>query len=473
VHAVQLFAPSAHVPVRSYGVEDTLHTLNTESLWETCTSSVAGLFASMPLTDEAPGRVKRAHERTVDVRRSVFEQFDPSLDYAQDRMHSMEILVDKLLQRSRALAPHFWTHTHRYVASDSVWCESDGQAVPEPASTTTEATFKEDSLRQEQVQAPAADNVLYPADVLRSCVCGWRNERGCYIPDNVCVRARAVLGQSEERTRNLFERLCAGQVYSPAADLPLVLHVLGQVDLAYTNCSARQPSIVWGLLAPAQQASWYAGETQAWTVDIQHLATTGPAGLRLDMLSPVGESLQNYTENFKLGESLRDTWNAQHKHTIAQPVCNGSHSEHLPDDLRRYFADVFVPMAHSVQIVPAVEFCGRWVLEGGHRGSEGVQREGCDALGWLALDANNKEKIGAGGGVEAIVQAMGGHRGSVLVQIQGCMALWILGRSNRDILQRIKSAGAEEAVQRAIASPDASESTKKQGQELLSLLRSV
>ena len=77
LHAVQLFAPSAHVPVRSYGVEDTLHTLNTESLWETCTSSVAGLFASMPLTDEAPGRVKRAHERTVDVRRIVFEQFDP------------------------------------------------------------------------------------------------------------------------------------------------------------------------------------------------------------------------------------------------------------------------------------------------------------------------------------------------------------------------------------------------------------
>ena len=82
-------------------------------------------------------------------------------------------------------------------------------------------------------------------------------------------------------------------------------------------------------------------------------------------------------------------------------------------------------------------------------------------------------KIGAGAGVEAIVQAMGGHRGSVLVQAYGCTALWILGRSNRDILQRIKSAGAEEAVQRAIASPDASESTKKQGQELLSLLRSV
>jgi len=69
----------------------------------------------------------------------------------------------------------------------------------------------------------------------------------------------------------------------------------------------------------------------------------------------------------------------------------------------------------------------------------------------------------------------------VLLQCVGCSALLSLGRSNRDILQRIKSAGAEEAVQRAIASPImmqymmqyGSESTKKKVQELLSLLRSV
>ncbi len=82
-------------------------------------------------------------------------------------------------------------------------------------------------------------------------------------------------------------------------------------------------------------------------------------------------------------------------------------------------------------------------------------------------------KIGAGAGVEAIVQAMGGHRGSVLVQAYGCTALWILGRSNRDIQQRIKRAGAEEAVHRAIASPDATARTKERGQELLSRLRNV
>ena len=47
----------------------------------------------------------------------------------------------------------------------------------------------------------------------------------------------------------------------------------------------------------------------------------------------------------------------------------------------------------------------------------------------LGGNADNKVKIGAGGGVEAIVQAMGGHCGSKGVQNAGCTALWSLGRS--------------------------------------------
>ena len=51
-----------------------------------------------------------------------------------------------------------------------------------------------------------------------------------------------------------------------------------------------------------------------------------------------------------------------------------------------------------------------------------VQEKGCKALANLALNADNAVKIGAGGGVEAIVQAMGGHRGSEGVQRDGCVA---------------------------------------------------
>ena len=51
-----------------------------------------------------------------------------------------------------------------------------------------------------------------------------------------------------------------------------------------------------------------------------------------------------------------------------------------------------------------------------------VQEKGCKALAELAVNADNTVKIGAGGGVEAIVQAMGGHRGSEGFQRDGCVA---------------------------------------------------
>jgi hypothetical protein len=64
---------------------------------------------------------------------------------------------------------------------------------------------------------------------------------------------------------------------------------------------------------------------------------------------------------------------------------------------------------------------------GGHRGSDGLQRAGAALALWsfAAHNTDNKVKIDAGGGVEAIVQAMGGHRGSDGVQV-GCGALWTL-----------------------------------------------
>jgi hypothetical protein len=110
---------------------------------------------------------------------------------------------------------------------------------------------------------------------------------------------------------------------------------------------------------------------------------------------------------------------------------------------------------------------------GGHRGSVHVLEKGCGALWNLAVNADNAVTIGAEGGVEAIVQAMGGHRGSKEVQEKGCGALWNLGQSNGDIQQRIKRVGAEEAVQRATASPDARAWTKEQGQALFSVLRNA
>jgi hypothetical protein len=363
LHEAQMFRSSGKVPVRTYSVDDTATALNDRSLWETCTGSVAGMFATLPHTDETvnveQGRGKK--DSRVHIPAAAFAQFDASVAYAADRMHSMEILVDSLLERSRALAPHFWTHAHRYVASDSVWCErAQARDAADPHVIKTPARIKQQKLRQEDVLAPHPDELLYPADVLKTCACGWVRNDLCYVPSDVCSKA-------PPEADKVWEELCAGATYSAEdkGKVLAVLAVLSKLDSdILAGCSARRVSIAWGLLSPSQQHSWYAGASLNWTVDAQHLATLGPGGLRLGMLSPAAaESLEQYVQRFSLGDALRDTFHPRYGHTIAQPVCQGDLRDYLKDDMRRYFADVFVPMAHSVQVVPAVEYCVRWAIE--------------------------------------------------------------------------------------------------------------
>jgi len=372
MHAVHLFANAERVPVRTYDVEDTAAALNEAPLWETCTTRVAGLFATLPFTTEAVASERKLAGRTVHTPPNVFAEFDPSVAYAENRVHSMELLIDAVLERSRASAPHFWTHAHRYVASDSVWCEGVNRTFTEPPTTTTPTRLKGHELRPEPILAPDADQLVYPADVLQTCACGWARAGGaCYVPDAVCAAGNRVFAQLADNStlRDRWDALCAGAgaAYTTRSELLVVLQVLQELPAwALENCTARRLSTAWGLLAPEDEAAWYSGNSTrgAWRVSAQHLATFGPGGLRLGMLSPEEpERMQEYVRAFELGERLTGTFNARTGHTIAQPVCNSTLREHLTDDLRRYFPDVFVPMAHAVQIVPPVEYCARWALE--------------------------------------------------------------------------------------------------------------
>eukprot|EP00961_Rhodomonas_salina_P246743 3333295-Rhodomonas_salina.1 len=60
---------------------------------------------------------------------------------------------------------------------------------------------------------------------------------------------------------------------------------------------------------------------------------------------------------------------------------------------------------------------------GKHGGSAGVQEQGCWALRNLSINSENKVKIGAAGGIEAVLAGMEKHVESAGVQEQGCWAL--------------------------------------------------
>jgi hypothetical protein len=78
-------------------------------------------------------------------------------------------------------------------------------------------------------------------------------------------------------------------------ELSAVLGVLGTMPddaVADSNCSDLRQSLAWGLLSLAEQEAWYAGDRRNWTFDAQNLATAGPAGLRLGILSPAAEAAE-------------------------------------------------------------------------------------------------------------------------------------------------------------------------------------
>ena len=108
---------------------------------------------------------------------------------------------------------------------------------------------------------------------------------------------------------------------------------------------------------------------------------------------------------------------------------------------------------------------------GGHPENAGVQEEGCGALRTLACNDDNMAAIAAQGGIGAVLGAMGGHPESAGVQEEGCGVLRNLASSSSsDMRPRVKQAGVEETVRRAMAPSGAKANTKKWGQELLDWL---
>jgi len=94
-----------------------------------------------------------------------------------------------------------------------------------------------------------------------------------------------------------------------------------------------------------------------------------------------------------------------------------------------------------------------------HTGAEGVQEQGCAALGILCRLEANRAKVAALGGVEVVIAGIEAHAGDEDVQAMGCKALRVLC-FNAGIVKRMKALGTvREVVERAkVAAKPARES---------------
>jgi len=339
-------------PVREYSAAETPESLAGATLWETCTSLISASFFTLPTTG---GRVD------ADVR------YNPALEDSGEYMHGMERVIHRILQRARRDSPVFWTHSHRYVASDSVWCEQrtdpSPRSAPGPAFAAQE--WRGHAFGAEHVRASTLASTVFVGELSSACLCGWEHGGLCHIP----IACDRLAAPAEQHSR--WMELCSRGNYSVRGDLFDLMHLLqtSVYDLSeLETCRDLVPDVVWGLLSPADHKAWYAGDTTAPpAVDLKHIATHGPAGVRLGLFAREGaeNSLAAYikTHGLLARDPRHPVVNHRLKHTIAQPVCQAGLAAFLRDDLSEYFQDVLFPMAHSVSDAPAAAYCSTWAIE--------------------------------------------------------------------------------------------------------------
>ena len=365
--------------VRDYGLHETPNKLNAKTLWQTCTEMLSASFFTLPLKQD-----------TMQVDADMI--YNPADASSSDRyMHGMEEVIERILARARKDSPVFWTHSHRYVASDSVWCENTVLAVQDEggAHTHTTANWQTQTFSDDRIRTPTAADVAYVGEVASSCVCGWTDGTTCLVPILCDDLTPSIDMQS------VWSGLCATKVaadgtytlvggkyiysgattvtspgtYTSRADLFDVMHILQTATYSMSvlaTCDDLVPSVVWGLLDPREQEEWYQNtQSGTPTVDLKHLAVNGPAGLRLGLLGTSANSMAVYVREHSLNRKHPQHLPFNHGlgHTIAQPVCKKSLTNFLKADLSEHFQDVLFPMAHSVSAAPFHAYCTTWALE--------------------------------------------------------------------------------------------------------------
>ena len=323
-----------------------------DTVWTQCMRALRAAFYTLPLMQRGDD-VLEADADTI---------FDPN-EFVQGGggryMHATERVIERILAKAKTHSPVFWSHVHRYMPSDSVWCEDTvADAAAEPKTAHVPNEWHDMVFTQESIDAPDAGEVLYVAHVTKACPCAWKNGSICLLPPSVCDAVNPY------QDANRWKVLCSTGMYNSSSDIMFVRSVLESAAVSLPSCREYHPSTVWGLLDSTQQYNWYNGRSEQWNVSLQEIATSGPGGIRLsDLLESSPRDFD--AEMFLRIERHKDhsIWNSQFEHTIAQPVCNGTYKDYLRQNLSDYFADVLFPMAHSVYEAPSQVICGRWVTE--------------------------------------------------------------------------------------------------------------
>ena len=342
-------------PVREYSRSEVMDQFTQETLWMRCMELLSMSFFTLPVK---PGDDNM--EVDADMR------YDPTANNSAF-LHGMEEGIQRILKRAKKDSPVYWTHVHRYMPTDSKWCENLGN-TPAPQVSVSEAFYDESQYGTgrflDTILAHKISETVFIADVPEHCVCGWKKdvdgEEKCEVPSCDGVEVSASLDQT-------WQDLCTRGHYETRDDLFTFLQVIQETTVYpswFETCTDVYPSLTWGLLDSKMHKDWFEGTDTEYGVSLQELGSTGPSGLRLGLLGREENSQLNWVRKHKLlqKDPSHLPFNFAKKHTIAQPYCASTPPE-WKSDLTEYFRDVFFPMAHTIHTSAVGSYCSTWVVE--------------------------------------------------------------------------------------------------------------
>jgi hypothetical protein len=355
----------SYASVRSYDTDEVVNDqglFSYTALWTHCMNLLDGGFFTMPMQTTQTNPTPNSASANI-------HNFNPARDSSESWLHAQESVIQKLLNESRHTVPVFWTHAHRYMPSDSVWCE-DTTAAPGTVLTNkqlfgiqTETTIAGLNLLETQtILAPTLAKIEFPANT-NMCVCGLSDSTSpkvCRVP-NLARNIPNIDAELQAKWEIIYDN----RFYDTRADLFTILEVMQASNDASVYADCQEPSITWGLLDKAQQYKWYANQMFTPQVNLQDIATHGPSGVRLQMLMDSVDSLAESMHNNVLSEpdTENSAYNFVHQHSIAQPFCESNKDQLFVSDLKSHFQDVLFPMAHTVHLSPVSAYCTSWAVE--------------------------------------------------------------------------------------------------------------
>lgn len=140
-------------PVFSY---DEYRTNQKQTLWWACVDLLVTSFFTLPIhTQEV---METLGLEADDMLLDADIIYHPG-DNVGDFTDTVEGVVHRILFKARQESPVFWSHVHRYIATDSVWCEGFDNS----AADSTVHTLQDSTIEGATIQAPTVGQVRYAA----------------------------------------------------------------------------------------------------------------------------------------------------------------------------------------------------------------------------------------------------------------------------------------------------------------------